>query len=692
MARRRRRWRRRWRRGSEDAHRSLDDRPPPPPPDHVLDFSQKQKPKQKQKRGEGDASSLTATHPLPRRRRPAAAEAGDEVAAPERPPRPWAGAGEETLVFGREKKARAPPTAAERRLPAAELARLRSAARGTERRWVRAKKAGLTPEVVEEIARVWRTRELAAVRIVEPLRRNMDRAREIVEAKTGGLVVCTKRDILVAYKGPGEKLLDDIRDSSYLLPEVVPDFRTPFRQCPPGVRPQLRDDELTYLRMLTRPLPTHFALGKNKGLEGLAAAILKLWEKSLVAKIAVKVGIPDTNNELMACELKASCTAFLLGKDFLPGRVADSIIERETVLYDQQLAEEEARSKAAATFQLVDGLLSNPCSIGTFREYQEIQVNHIDRKTELCEAKLKLEAEKVRLEKEIKEQERQLFILTRKIEKSEKVLANLNCSRSSSEQTSDQELLTEEERQTFRTIGLKMDEHLLLGRRGIYDGVIGNIHQHWKHREVVKVITMQKGIRQIRYTASQLEIESGGTLIAVEKLRSSHAIIIYRGKNYRRPLKLLPDNLLTKKEALERSIEVQRRGVVIFGLALLAGDSIPFLQGCRYRRTRLEIHTKCFEIRTKSCIQDNLYVEVVCVNLEAIAEIFCTTKRRIDLGSEKEIERFGGGNKGNYSRQIRASPLTPIGLSTPNYSLFDDTRRARLQRSASQLPVDETNN
>lgn len=57
---------------------------------------------------------------------------------------------------------------------------------------------------------------------------------------------------------------------------------------------------------------SYFVEGKNKGLEGLAAAILKLWEKSLVAKIAVKVGIPDTNNELMACELKASCTAFLL--------------------------------------------------------------------------------------------------------------------------------------------------------------------------------------------------------------------------------------------------------------------------------------------------------------------------------------------------------------------------------------------
>ncbi|XP_020109940.1 circumsporozoite protein-like [Ananas comosus] len=92
------------------------------PFDHVLDFSQKQK--QKQKRGEGDASSLTTTVRVGRSRHamrgivrsirslgdaaPAAAEAGDEVAAPERPPQPWVGAGEEMLVFGKEKKARTP--------------------------------------------------------------------------------------------------------------------------------------------------------------------------------------------------------------------------------------------------------------------------------------------------------------------------------------------------------------------------------------------------------------------------------------------------------------------------------------------------------------------------------------------------------------------------------------------------------
>ncbi|KAE8767915.1 Chloroplastic group IIA intron splicing facilitator CRS1, chloroplastic [Hordeum vulgare] len=53
-----------------------------------------------------------------------------------------------------------------------------------------------------------------------------------------------------------------------LLPEVVPGFKTPFRQCPPGVRPTLEDEELTYVRKLARPLPTHFALGTLHGRGG----------------------------------------------------------------------------------------------------------------------------------------------------------------------------------------------------------------------------------------------------------------------------------------------------------------------------------------------------------------------------------------------------------------------------------------
>lgn len=59
-----------------------------------------------------------------------------------------------------------------------------------------------------------------------------------------------------------------------------------------------------------------FSEGRNRKLQGLAAAILKLWEKSIIAKIAVKWGIPNTNNEQMANELKAS----LIRRNLLSGK------------------------------------------------------------------------------------------------------------------------------------------------------------------------------------------------------------------------------------------------------------------------------------------------------------------------------------------------------------------------------------
>lgn len=39
-------------------------------------------------------------------------------------------------------------------------------------------------------------------------------------------------------------------------------------------------------------------------LQGLAQAIVKLWEKSIIAKIAIKRGVPNTCNERMAEEIK----------------------------------------------------------------------------------------------------------------------------------------------------------------------------------------------------------------------------------------------------------------------------------------------------------------------------------------------------------------------------------------------------
>ena len=48
--------------------------------------------------------------------------------------------------------------------------------------------------------------------------------------------------------------------------------------------------------------------GRNRKHQGLAAAILKLWEKCEIAKIAVKKGVQNTNSELMAKELQVYVT------------------------------------------------------------------------------------------------------------------------------------------------------------------------------------------------------------------------------------------------------------------------------------------------------------------------------------------------------------------------------------------------
>ncbi|XP_035550602.1 chloroplastic group IIA intron splicing facilitator CRS1, chloroplastic isoform X2 [Juglans regia] len=563
-------------------------------------------------------------------------------------------------------------TEAELKLDKALLERLRGEA-ARMRRWVKVKKAGVTQGVVDEIRTIWRRNELAMLKFDIPLCKNLDRAREIVEIKTGGLVVWSQKDTLVVYRGcsyqptsknilktrarlagsqaapyyetglpkwernyeislpnsnengvdekmcrseseganlpPGisskgdlnyqpvsgslyvretERLLDGLGPryldwwmdkplpvDADLLPEVVPGYRPPFRLCPPRARAKLTNDELTYLRKLAHPLPTHFVLGKNRKLQGLSASILKLWEKSLIVKISLKWGVPNMNNEEVALELKHLTGGVLLlrnkfliilyrGKDFLPHRVANLIAERETELKKYQLHEEGARVKAIEAVCMDNGSTENTSSSGTLSESKYIQTEFSDLEIGNTEVDIKLEAEKQRLERELREQERKLFILNIKIDKSTKKLSKLTGGWAPTEMDADREMITEEERECFQKIGLKMDRCLELGRRGVFDGVIEGLHQHWKYREVVKVITKQRLFQQVVYTAKFLEAESGGVLVSVKKLKEGHAIILYRGKNYRRPLKRVPENLLTKREALHKSLEMQRIGSLKF--------------------------------------------------------------------------------------------------------------------------------
>ncbi|KAF8006633.1 hypothetical protein BT93_K0822 [Corymbia citriodora subsp. variegata] len=580
---------------------------------------------------------------------------------------PWVREGEKVVVVRRTRTGKAADAAA----PSLEkelLERLRKEA-AKMRKWVKVKKIGVSQAVVDEIKWTWRRNELAMVKFDVPLCRNMDRAQEILEMKTGGLVIWRKKDTLVLYRGihhpykvlqekervpadgqerlsfvcmqsnpehvmplipvkDNQCILDEkmkgedgqrqssaisidynacsesINGSLYeretnrlldglgprfvdwwmhkplpidadLLPEVVPGFSPLLRLCPPNERPKLTDDELMFLRKLAHPLPTHFVLGRNRKLQGLAAAIMKLWEKSLIAKIAVKWGVPNTNNEQMAYELKCLTGGTLLlrnkfyiilyrGKDFLSRTLASSIVKRELELRKCQVIEEDARIKAFERLAVANEPLAKTCSTGTLSEYLKIQTDFQEQIRGVGKVDVRLVAEIERLEKELRKEEHRLFILKSKMSKSAKQLSKLNSGWRPAKEDTDKEMMTEEEKECLRKIGLKMDASLVLGRRGVFDGVIEAMHQHWKHREVVKVISMQRAYPQVFCTAKLLEAETGGVLVSVDKLKDGHGIIIYRGKNYKRPVKLSTEHLLTKRKALLWSLEMQRFGSLKF--------------------------------------------------------------------------------------------------------------------------------
>ena len=94
------------------------------------------------------------------------------------------------------------------------------------------------------------------------------------------------------------------------------------------------------------------------------------------------------------------------------------------------------------------------------------------------------------------------------------------------------------------------------------------MHLHWKYRELIKIICKEKTIESVHQIAQTLEAESGGILVAVERVSKGYAIIVYRGKNYERPACIRPRTLLNKKAAMKRSLEAQRREVKLTSLSL----------------------------------------------------------------------------------------------------------------------------
>lgn len=336
-----------------------------------------------------------------------------------------------------------------------------------------------------------------------------------------------------------------------LLPAIVPGYRRPFRLLPSGVPSKLTDREMTILRRLAHPLPFHYALGRSSNLQGLAASMIKLWERCEVAKIAIKRDANNTDSELITEELKGLTGGTLLsrdkesivfyrGKDFLPPAVSLAIEKRRklggsTIYKPKPDTEESTPAQDASVLKV-----SSDVPVHINEEEISVPENRAESLNTVAQSV------ETRLSQAIAEKE-----------KAEKLLQELeNASQPSKAET--KEVISKEERYMLRKVGLKMKQFLLLGRRGVFDGTIENMHLHWKYRELVKIVCKEHSLKDVEYAARTLEAASGGILVAVEKVSKGHAIIVYRGKNYQRPSALRPKTLLSKRDALKRSMENQR--------------------------------------------------------------------------------------------------------------------------------------
>ncbi|KAK1269514.1 hypothetical protein QJS04_geneDACA006947 [Acorus gramineus] len=127
----------------------------------------------------------------------------------------------------------------------------------------------------------------------------------------------------------------------------------------------------------------------------------------------------------------------------------------------------------------------------------------------------------------------------------------------------DPELLTPEQLQAFKKIGYRNKNYVPVGVRGVFGGVVQNMHLHWKFHETVQVCCDNFPKEKIKEMASMLTRLSGGIVVNIHDVKT---IIMFRGRNYRQPRILIPINTLTKRKALfkarfEQALESQKLNI-----------------------------------------------------------------------------------------------------------------------------------
>ena len=86
-----------------------------------------------------------------------------------------------------------------------------------------------------------------------------------------------------------------------------------------------------------------------------------------------------------------------------------------------------------------------------------------------------------------------------------------------------------------------------IGRRGIYQGVILNMHLHWKKHETLQVIVKTFTPDEVKEMAVELARLSGGIVLDIQG-KDKDTIIMYRGTNYSQP----PTEIMSPRVTLPR--------------------------------------------------------------------------------------------------------------------------------------------
>lgn len=115
----------------------------------------------------------------------------------------------------------------------------------------------------------------------------------------------------------------------------------------------------------------------------------------------------------------------------------------------------------------------------------------------------------------------------------------------------DPEILTEEEKFYLKRTGEKKKHYVPVGRRGVFGGVVLNMHLHWKNHETVKVVCKPCRPGQIQEYADELTRLSKGIVIDI---KPNNVIIFFRGKNYVQPEIMSPPDTLSKAKVLFSSL------------------------------------------------------------------------------------------------------------------------------------------